>query len=112
MVLDLRDSLVLDSAQVALLEPVRDSLAARNGRRLDSLRSVIQREGTNPDPARLLPILRPLFEAARNDVAQAVVTVRAILTEAQWAKVPESVRSFQIGPRPGMGPGPVRPPRP
>ena len=78
----------------------------------DSLRSVIQREGTNPDPARLLPILRPLFEAARNDVAQAVVTVRAILTEAQWAKVRESVRSFQIGPRPGMGPGAVRPPRP
>ena len=112
LVLDLRDSLVLDSAQVALLEPVRDSLAARNGRRLDSLRSVIQREGSNPDPARLLPILRPLFEAARNDVAQAVVTVRAILTEAQWAKVPESVRSFQIGPRPGMGPGAVRPPRP
>jgi hypothetical protein len=113
IVLDLRDSLVLDSSQVALLEPVRDSLAARNGRRLDSLRAVIQHEGTNADPARMLPILRPLFEAARNDVAQAAVTVRAILTEAQWATVPERVRNFPIGPRqPGQGRPGVRPERP
>lgn len=108
----MRDSLRLDSGQVVLLLPLRDALAARNGARLDSLRRVLAREGANPDPVRLLPLLRPLFEAARNDVAQAIVSVHAILTEGQWAKVPEPVRNFQMGPRPGMGPGAVRPPRP
>jgi hypothetical protein len=30
------------------------------------------------------------------------VAVRAILTAEQWAKLPESVRNFQLGPRPGQ----------
>ncbi|MDO8666186.1 MAG: hypothetical protein Q7J79_06205, partial [Gemmatimonadales bacterium] len=100
-VLDLKDSLGLDSAQIVLLMPLRDSLAARNTRRLDSLRAVVG-TGNNPDFVRLMPILRPLFEAGRNDVAQDAVAVRAILTAEQWAKLPESVRNFQLGPRPGQ----------
>jgi hypothetical protein len=106
--LDLRDSLALDSGQIALLMPVRDSLDARNTRRMDSLRAVVQREGTNADPARLLPLLRPLFDAARADVGQVVVTVRAILTPAQWARLPAPVRNFPVVP--GARPGPVRRP--
>ncbi|MDP3773865.1 MAG: carboxypeptidase regulatory-like domain-containing protein [Gemmatimonadales bacterium] len=100
-VLDLKDSLGLDSAQIVLLMPLRDSLAARNTRRLDSLRAAVG-TGNNPDFVRLMPILRPLFEAGRNEVAQATVAVRAILTAEQWAKLPESVRNFQLGPRPGQ----------
>ena len=70
-------------------------------------RGTFQRAGNNPDFQRLMPALRPLFQEARTDVAQAVVTVRAILTAEQWAKVPESVRNFQAqaGPRPGQGQG-------
>ena len=106
VVLAMRDSLHLDSGQVTLLVPVRDSLTARNAVRVDSLRGTAQRAGNSPDIARLMPILRPLFQEARSDVAQSVVTVKAILTAEQWAKVPESVRNFQAqGPRPGQGQG-------
>lgn len=107
--LGMRDSLGLDSGQVLLLEPMRDSLAYRNRVRLDSLRGAIARGGSNPDLQRLLPALRPVFAEARNDVARQVVGVRAILRPEQWAKVPESVRNFQAqGPRPGQGPNGAR----
>ena len=115
VVLGLRDSLRLDSAQVALLTPLRDSLAARNQARLDTFRVVMEREGTNADPARLLGILRPRFEEARGDVARMVTEVRAILTEEQWTKVPPQLRTFSAGPRPGQGqqrPQRDRPPTP
>lgn len=99
--IQLRDSLGLDSAQVVLLTPVRDSLAARNQVRLDSLRSVLRREGDSPNLMRVMPVLRPLFEAARNDVAQSLATVRAILTEEQWERLPENVRTLPMMLRPG-----------
>jgi hypothetical protein len=114
VVLEMRDSLKLDSGQIALLTPVRDSLAARNDQRVDSLRRVIAREGNNPERLmRLLPVLRPLFEAARDEIGQALVTVRAVLTPEQWAMAPESLRTMPVG-RPFQirGPGPGRPERP
>lgn len=119
--LELRDSLRLDSAQTALLLPLRDSLERRNGERIDSLRRVVNRLGNNPGPnelMRVLPAMRPLFEAARSEIAQSLVTVRAILTPEQWQALPEAVRNFQTaGPRimmgpPGQGQGPAQRPRP
>jgi hypothetical protein len=109
IVLEMKDSLRLDSRQVVLLEPMRDSLAYRNRVRVDSVRTVVRGAGNNPDFARLMPGLRPLFTEARTDVAQEVVAVRAILRPDQWAKVPEAVRNFQAqGPRPGQGPNGAR----
>ena len=59
-----------------------------------------------------MPRLRPLFERMRSEVASDIVSVHAILHEDQWAKVPESVKSFRGGLRgPGGGPGGMRPPR-
>jgi len=111
----MRDSLRLDSAQVVLLIPVRDSLAAHNQARLDSLRRTIQREGDNLNNMfRIVPVLQPLFQAARAEVAQSLVTVRAILREDQWLMLPETAREPAAMLRrgiPGMGPGPGgRPP--
>lgn len=108
--LELRDSLRLDSTQVRLLVPLRDSLARRNGERLDSLRRAVSGMGNNPSPGelmRLMPAMRPLFEAARNEIASSLVTVRAILTAEQWQAMPESVRNFQLpGPRMMVRPRP------
>jgi hypothetical protein len=95
----MRDSLRLDSAQVALLTPLRDSLAAHNTARIDSLRRTV---GTGNDQGammRAMPAMRPLFEAARSEISQSLVTVRAILRPEQWDMLPESVRNFQLGPR-------------
>ncbi len=109
--LAMRDSLKLDSGQVVLLVPLRDSLAARNGLRVDSLRAVFKRVGTTPDRSQLivlLPKLRPLFQAARDDVAKTIVDVRSILNEGQWSRMPASVKNFQATParRFQGGPGP------
>jgi hypothetical protein len=103
--LAMRDSLRLDSGQVVLLGGLRDSLAARNSVRVDSLRRVFERLGDNPDPGRLMalmPQLRPLFQAAREDVSKAIVDVHAVLREDQWAMLPESVKNFQLTPGPGF----------
>jgi len=96
--LAMRDSLKLDSGQAELLLPLRDSLAARNAVRVDSLRHALQRLGDSPAPNQLLglmPLMRPLFTAARDDVARAIVDVHAVLRADQWAMMPESVRGFQ-----------------
>jgi hypothetical protein len=103
--LAMRDSLHLDSGQVVLLTGLRDSLAARNSVRVDSLRRVLERLGSSPDPSRLLglmPQLRPLFQAAREDVSTAIVDVHAVLREDQWAMLPDAVKNFQLTPGPGF----------
>ena len=97
--LELRDSLRLDSAQISLLTPLRDSLATRNAGRIDSLRRVVGDGNNQAALMQALPAMRPIFEAARADIAQSIVTVRAVLTPEQWALLPESVKTFQLGPR-------------
>jgi hypothetical protein len=108
-IIDLRDSLGLDSAQVARLEPVRDSLAARNQKLAEALRAQIQRLGSNPDPAVVFSqVIRPRLGETRALVDQALKEVQTILTPAQWDKVPADVkdpaRRFFGGPG-GGGPG-------
>jgi hypothetical protein len=101
VVLAMRDSLKLDSGQIALLTPVADSLDAHKKVAVDSLRRVFERLGTSPDPTKLMglmPQLRPLFQGARDDVAHAVVEVHSILRDDQWDKVPAGLRSFQATP--------------
>ena len=97
---------------MVLLTPIRDSLAARNQVRIDSLRHVLQRLGDSPAPNQLIglmPQLRPLFQDARDDVAHAIIEVHAVLREEQWQRLPASVRDFQSTlfrrfQRPGPGP--------
>ena len=111
--LGMRDSLGLDSAQVVLLTPLRDSLAARNAVRVDSLRDVLKRLGDSPAPNQLIglmPQLRPLFQAARDDVARAIIEVHAVLRDEQWQRLPPAVREFQSTLfRRFQRPGPGRP---
>ena len=57
--IELRDSLALDSAQVAKLETVRDTLAARYQRFRTELRGKVQKLGNNPDPALIFSTIRP-----------------------------------------------------
>ena len=113
--LALRDSLGLDSAQILLLIPVRDSLDQRNRVHLDSARAVLERNGNSPSANQLMqvmPTLRPIFEAVRNNTQEALVTVRAILRPEQWDKLPETVRNPRAGFGPGQRPGAEGQPRP
>ncbi len=102
IVLEMRDSLKLDSGQVVLLTPLRDSLAERNKVRVDSLRRVFESLGTSPDPMKLrglMPQLGPVFQAAREDVAKMIVEVHAILRDDQWEQVPARIKNFQAAPQ-------------
>jgi hypothetical protein len=114
--LAMRDSLALDSGQVLLLVPVRDTMDAWRRVQLDSARAVLGRRGNNPTAAQLLemmPSLRPLFEALRNEQQEAVVTVRAILRPEQFERLPEAVRNpGRVGFGPGQRGGPEGQPRP
>ena len=100
--LELRDTILLDSAQVLQLTLVRDSLDARNQARMDTVLGVVEREGTNANPERMLTTLRPMLEGLRQDRTRAVQRVQGILTPVQWARVSLRLRPLQ---GPGMGPG-------
>jgi hypothetical protein len=92
-ILDLRDSLALDTAQVARLAPVRDSLAARNTRWATEVRALIARQGNNPDQATLFSAIRPKLGERGQILQQAMREAQTILTPEQWAKVPETVKN-------------------
>lgn len=108
-IIDLRDSLALDTAQVARLAAARDSLAARNTRWATEVRALIAKQGNNPDQATLFSAVRPKLAERGRILQDGLKEAQAILTAEQWAKVPETVknplRGFLGGPggRPGGG---------
>jgi hypothetical protein len=110
-VLDLKDSLRLDSSQLKLLEPLRDTVAAHNQVRMDSLKKVLG-TGRTPNFQQAMPAMGPLFAQARTEITATLTTVRAILTPEQWAKLPDDVKDPQtavrrqiFGAPPGQGQG-------
>jgi carboxypeptidase family protein len=94
-VLELRDSLALTADQVERLTRLRDSLAARN----DSLVAVATEQaagaGGAGNPAATFAAIRPTLEAAREGYLSTIDAMLGILTQEQWAKLPESLRSPQ-----------------
>jgi hypothetical protein len=110
IVLAMQDSLHLDSGQVQLLTPMRDTLARHITAWLDSIRAAAG-TGRTPDFMRLMPAVTPLFTSGRTEISSAVVAVKAILTDEQWANVPATLRDFNAnrGFGPGFGPGQGRP---
>jgi hypothetical protein len=98
--LELRDTILLDTAQVTRLTALRDSLDARNQARMDTVLRAVQREGTNANPERLFTTLRPVLDALRQDRSRAVQAVQAVLTPVQWARV-----SLRLRPQQGPGDG-------
>jgi hypothetical protein len=92
LVLERRDSLRLTAAQIARLEAARDSFALRQAARAERLQATLRELGATPDPERLMPAVRPILEEARVDVVAVHAAVRAVLTDVQWAWLPETVR--------------------
>ncbi|HET9064802.1 MAG TPA: hypothetical protein VFN22_03150 [Gemmatimonadales bacterium] len=88
-----RDSLALDARQVVALQLLVDSSEARLRPALDSLNAEIERGGTNPDIQKIFPLFNEVQRIARTDRDSAVVATRRILSEAQWALLPEWVRN-------------------
>ncbi|MDF1504928.1 hypothetical protein PYV61_18400, partial [Roseisolibacter sp. H3M3-2] len=96
-IIDLKDSLALDTAQVARLAAVRDTLAARNTRWAADVRALIARQGNNPDQATLFAAVRPKLGERGQIMQDALRDAQAVLSAEQWAKVPENVKNPMRG---------------
>ncbi len=106
-ILALKDTIALTAEQVAKLQPISDSLAAKNKVLGEEFQKLLKDAGANPDMGALFGRIRPKMEAAQKDRAAALKEAQAILTAEQWEKVPERVRNPQFGPG---GQGQRRPP--
>jgi hypothetical protein len=94
-VLAMRDSLALTAEQVERLTGLRDSLAARNDSLVAVATEQAARAGGGGDPAGTFAAIRPTLEAAREGYLATLETMRSVLTEEQWAKLPDELRSPQ-----------------
>ncbi len=94
-----KDSLALSPDQIAQLTGVRDSLARAQRVIGDTLRVLLARMGTSPDPRDAFTTLQPQLQKARVATAAAIEQARAVLSPEQWALVPDGVKR----PRGGFG---------
>ncbi|HET7622082.1 MAG TPA: carboxypeptidase regulatory-like domain-containing protein, partial [Gemmatimonadaceae bacterium] len=98
-IIALRDSLGLSGDQIARLQPLSDSLDAKNAVLSDSVRVVVEKAGNSANPRELFTQLAPRLNEIRANNATALGEARSVLTGAQWEKLPDSVKN----PRGGMG---------
>ena len=106
-IIALKDSIALTAEQLAKLQPLSDSVAARNKALGEEFQKLLKDAGANPDMGALFGKIRPKMEASQKARAATLKEVQAILTPEQWAKVPERVRNPQQFPG---GPGGQRRP--
>lgn len=103
--LEARDSIGFDDKVAARLTVLADSLQTEVDSLAEAARKVIEKEGSNPDPAVLFGVrLRPFFEKG-TQLRQAVLKqAEGLFTAEQWKRVPNRIRNPQ-GFGGGGGPG-------
>ncbi len=91
VILGLKDSLGLSTAQADSLQHLSDSLDLRNAVVRDSLHAIIDRAGQRPDPGLLFSRLRPYLQQARQRARDALDRAHAVLTADQWNRLPDAL---------------------
>ena len=97
-IIALKDSITLTDDQLAKLQPLSDSVAAKNKALGEEFQKLLKDAGANPDMGALFSKLRPKLEAQQRERATLLKEVQAILTPEQWEKVPARIRNPQQGP--------------
>ena len=92
-ILQLKDSLALTEQQLATLQPLSDSVAARNTALGAEFQKLLREAGANPDMGALMGRLQPRIQALQRQNDDLLKQVQAILTADQWAKVPPRVKN-------------------
>jgi hypothetical protein len=93
-ILDLKDVMKLTPAQIAQLRAIGDSLNAKTAAVIAQIEAEMQKQGkTGGDLQTLFPKIQPMLQDARNNYVQATQSIEKVLTPAQWAEVPESVKN-------------------
>jgi hypothetical protein len=104
--------LELTPDQIAKLQTAGDAFKVKSDSLVDKVANVLGDTTTkNPDPMTVFTKLQPTIAEARKLGTQAINDSKAILTPAQWAKVPESIKTPGLrrgdgeGGRPNRGGG-------
>ncbi|MEO8580799.1 MAG: hypothetical protein ABI469_11165, partial [Gemmatimonadales bacterium] len=102
--------LELTSDQVARLQTAGDAFKVKSDSLIDKVANILgDTTVKNPDPMTIFAKLQPSMTEGRKLTTQAINDAKAILTPAQWAKIPDSIKSPGLrrgdgeGPRPGRG---------
>jgi len=100
-VIQLKDSLGLSEAQVAQLQPLADSVTARNTALGAEIQKAMREAGANPDMGAVMRTMQPKLEQMRRENDAWMKRVESVLTAEQWAKVPDRVKNAGRGQRQG-----------
>ncbi|MDQ8155535.1 MAG: hypothetical protein P3B98_12835, partial [Gemmatimonadota bacterium] len=93
-ILDLKDAMKLTPEQIARLRAIGDSLNAKTAAVVAQIEAEMQKQGkSGGDLQTLFPKIQPMLQDARNNYVQATQSIQQVLTPAQWADVPESVKN-------------------
>lgn len=106
-VLALQDSIRLTEAQLAQVAPISDTLDAQLERRKAAVRPAAEnllgslgRQGGGLPPNALQQLqleIQPQIEGGRREGVEAMRQVQRVLTEAQWAMLPQDLRATAQG---------------
>ncbi|MEO6865514.1 MAG: carboxypeptidase regulatory-like domain-containing protein [Gemmatimonadaceae bacterium] len=106
-IIQLRDTLNLNDAQVAQLTVVADTLAAKSLALGVLIRAQVAKQGSGGNPVAIMSAIRPQIIEGRQNLTSAMAKVQTILTPDQWKKVPEHIKNPPaFGGRGGGGRGP------
>lgn len=101
VLLELADTLALDSVQVARIRLISDSLETV----LAPKRTDLEQRVAGKQPQELVGVLRemqPLLQSGREAISKALEEVHKVLTKNQWNRLPEALKNpFRGGRRPG-----------
>jgi hypothetical protein len=94
-ILALNDSLKLELTpeQVASLQAIADSLAAKNDTLINDVEQQLAKGQGGADLAAVFPNIQPRLQQARNNYLAAIKSAQAILTLRQWNMLPDDVRN-------------------
>ena len=97
--------LELTPEEIAKLQAAGDAFKTKSDSLIDKVANILGDSTVkNPDPMTIFAKLQPSMTEGRKLATQAINDAKAILTPAQWAKVPESIKT--PGLRRGDGEGP------
>lgn len=93
MVLEHVDTLDLSAEQVRALALMRDSLMVLNDSIATALRAEVEAAGGG-DARQLVQLIRSRIEEVRERARASLEAVRALLTDEQWDRLPERIRTM------------------
>lgn len=92
-IIQLKDSLSLTADQIAKLQPLADSVGARNTALSEEMQKLLREAGANPDMGALVGKLQPKLNEVRESTDAILKEVQQVLSAEQWAKLPPRIRN-------------------